>query len=121
MESMSVHFEIPPKTRVSGIGGNIIYYDREYQPDIGLVGFKGVCPKAPRKGYVYFFDSDTTRKMSRMQIKPEDAKPIHVFEFPETFMRRANVTYEAQNKPNKETTQELTKQFLRSRQPATKP
>lgn len=104
-------------------GAQISYFDREYQPGIGLIGWigVGVCPKPVGTGHMYFYDLETDKKIRRMQIKPEDAAPMHVFEFPESFMRRANAMYEAQNKPNKEVTQGLIKQFFESRQPVAKP
>ncbi len=104
-------------------GASITYFDREYQPGIGLIGWMGVgvCPKPIGTGRMYFYDFETAEKISRMKIKSEDAKPMHVIEFPETFMRRANAVYEAQSKPNKEVTQGLIKQFFESRKSAPKP
>lgn len=104
-------------------GASITYFDREYQPGIGLIGWMGtgVCPEPIGTGRMYFYDMDATEKISRMKIKAEDAKPMHVFELPESFMKRAHAVYEAQNKPNKEVTQRLIKQFFETRQPAAKP
>lgn len=104
-------------------GADIAYFDREYQPGVGLIGWIGIgiCPKPIGTGRMYFYDQETTEKISRMKIKAEDAKPMHVIEFPESFMRRANAVYEAQNKPNSEVTQRLLKQFFESRQPVVKP
>ncbi len=104
-------------------GAQIAYFDREYQPGIGLIGWIGedVCPKPVGTSRMYFYDLETDKKIRRMQIKPEDAAPMHVIEFTEPFMRRANAVYEAQNKPNNDVTQRLIKQFFESRQPAAKP
>lgn len=109
--------------KFQNLGAQIAYFDREYQPGIGLIGWTGVgvCPKPIGTGRMYFYDIETSKRISRMQIKAEDAKPMHVIEFPESFMRRANGVYEAQNKPNNEVTQRLLKQFFESRQPGAKP
>lgn len=104
-------------------GASITYFDREYQPGIGLIGWMGtgVCPRPIGTGRMYFYDMDTDDKISHMKIKAEDAKPMHIFEISESFMRRANAAYVAQSKPNNEVTQRLMKQFFESRQPVAKP
>ncbi len=104
-------------------GAQIAYFDREFQPGIGLIAWigTGVCPKPVGVGHMYFYDLRTAAKISHKQIKPEKAKPMHVIEFPESFMRRANVVYEAQNKLNKEISEGLIKQFFKSRQLPMKP
>ncbi len=101
----------------------VAYFDREYEPGIGLAGWVGlgVCPKPVGTGHMYFYDQETSERINRMQIKSEDAKPMHVIEFPKSFMRRANAAYERDNKPNTNATERLMREFLESRQPSTKP
>lgn len=95
----------------------ISYFDREYQSGIGLIGWVGlgVCPKPIGVGRMNFHDATTVRKLAKMQIKEENVKPMHTFEFSESFMRRANAVYEAENKQNREVAQRLIKQFFESR------
>lgn len=109
--------------KFQGLAASIAYFDRDYQPGIGLIGWigSGVCPKPIGTGHMDFYDMDTAEKISHMKIKAGDAKQMHTIEFSESFMRRANAVYEAQNKPNKDVTQRLIKQFFESRQPAAKP
>ncbi len=95
----------------------IAYFDREYQSGVGLIGYigEGVCPKTIGIGQLPFYDVETQDKVGRMQIKPGDAKPMHVIELPESFMRRANAVYQHDNKPNVAVTERLKQQFFQSR------
>ncbi|HXX75785.1 MAG TPA: hypothetical protein VEI50_11690 [Nitrospiraceae bacterium] len=95
----------------------IAYFDREYEPGVGLIGWVGigVCPTPIGMGQIAFFDVETQDKINHMQVKREDAKPIHVIELPESFMRRANIVYERDNKPNVAVTERLKQQLLQSR------
>ena len=101
----------------------VAYFDREFQPRIGLIGWigGGVCPRPVGTGYMHFYDEETSQKINRMQIKPENVKPLHVIEFPKSFMQRANAVYEVQSKQNKEAAQKLIKQFFELRQPPGRP
>lgn len=104
----------------SSLPANIAYFDREYQPGVGLIGWvgHGVCPKTAGIGNMKFYDLQTREKMSRGEIaskKIKDIKPLLTFEFSESFMRRANGLYEAENKQNKEVAQRLIQQFFESR------
>lgn len=99
---------------------SISYFDREYQPGIGVIGWVGlgVCPKPIGVGKMFFYDTKTREKMSRGEIafkKIKDIKPMLAFEFSESFMRRANALYEVENKQNKEVAQRLIRQFFESR------
>lgn len=104
----------------------VSYFDREYQPGIGVVGWVGlgVCPKPIGVGKMFFYDAQTREKMRKGEIafkKMKDIKPQHVFEFSESFMRRANAVYEVENKSNQEVAQRLIKQFFESRKAVTEP
>lgn len=94
-----------------------VYFDREYQPGIGLIGWVGlgVCPDPVGVGRMNFYDLATVMKLQKAQIRERDAKPTYTFEFSESFMRRANALYEAENKQNREVAQRLIKQFFESR------
>lgn len=94
-----------------------VYFDREYQAGIGLIGWVGlgVCPTPIGIGRMNFYDLETVKKLQKTQIRERDAKPVHAFEFSESFMRRANAVYETENKQNKEVAQRLIKQFFESR------
>lgn len=101
-------------------GGAITYYDREYQPGVGVIGWSSIdfCPRTIGKGQITFYDVRTTEKMLKGEIslkKITDVKATHTFEFSESFMRRANAVYEAENKQNKEVAQRLFRQFFESR------
>lgn len=104
----------------SSLPGNITYFDRDYQPGVGLIGWAGhgVCPKSVGIGNMKFYDLQIREKMSRGEIAPKkikDIKPMLTFEFSKSFMRRANAVYEAENKQNREVAQRLIKQFFESR------
>lgn len=109
--------------KFQNLSARVAYFDREYQPGIGMIGWVGVgvCPRPIGIGHMYFYDLETSEKISHMQVKLEDVKPMHVIEFPESFMRRANSAYERDNKPSNEVTERLLKQFFESRQPSPKP
>lgn len=101
-------------------GGAITYYDREYQPGVGVIGWSSIdfCPKTTGKGQIVFYDIQTTKKISKGEIalkRIKDVTPAHTFEFSELFMRRANALYEAENKQNREIAQRLIRQFFESR------
>jgi hypothetical protein len=98
-----------------------VYFDREYQPGIGLIGWVGlgVCPDPVGVGRMNFYDLATVMKLQKAQIRERDAKPTYTFEFSESFMRRANALYEAENKQNREVAQRLIKQFFESRKAKT--
>lgn len=96
---------------------SVAYFDREYQPGVGLIGWVGigVCPKPVGTGHISFYDLDTERQISHMQIKRESATPMHVIELPESFMRRANTVYQRDSKRNTEVAQRLMQQFIESK------
>lgn len=95
----------------------VAYFDREYESGVGLIGWigVGVCPKTIGIGQLALFDVDTQEKINHMQIKTEDAKPMHVIELPESFMRRANVVYQRDNQSNAAVSDRLTQQFVQPR------
>lgn len=103
-------------------GGAITYYDREYQPGVGVIGWSSIdfCPNTMGKGQIIFHDAQVGGRIRKGEIgfkQIKDIKPIHVFEFSESFMRRANALYEAENKQNREVAQRLIRQFFESRKP----
>lgn len=101
----------------------VAYFNREYYTGVGLIGWVGVgvCPDPIGTGRISFYDLETEDKIGHMQIKREDAKPMHIIELPESFMRRANAIYIRDNKPNVAATEGLRQQFLESGRPSTKP
>lgn len=109
--------------KYSSGAASVAFFDREYQPGVGLIGWIGigVCPISIGTGQITFFDINTQEKISHMQMKREDAKPMHVIELPESFMRRANVIYQHDNKPNSVVTERLKQQFLDSSESPPKP
>ncbi len=98
-------------------GGNILFFDREFQPKVGLLSWGGidVCPEAPSKGQILFYDYQTTSKILKGEIMDKNAKPMRTFDLSESFMRRANAVYEDENKQNREAAQRLIQQFFESR------
>jgi hypothetical protein len=96
---------------------SVAYFDRDYRTGVGMIGWigLGVCPQPIGTGHMYFYDSETSKRISLGQIKPDDAKPVHTIEFPESFMRRANAVYQAQDKPNGEVARRLIEQFVEAR------
>jgi hypothetical protein len=107
---LSLVWSIPPTT--SGNLWTITYYDKEFQPTVGLIGFYGLCPTVPAKAYMRFYDLETTARAARMQIQLKDATATHVVELPQAFMKRANEKYKQLNKPNEEVIQRQLRQFF---------
>lgn len=101
-------------------GGSLTYFDQEYQAGVGVIGWSGidVCPRSIGKGQIIFHDVQVGRKIRNGEIgfkRLRDIKPMHVFEFSESFMRHANAVYEVENKQNSEVAQRLIRQFFESR------
>jgi len=96
-----------------GGAASIKYFDRDFAKDIGLISFTGlgVCPRVVSEGYMNIYDKDTAYKLSRGVIQKENATPMHVFEFPESFLGRANVVYKIKDLNNVKFTRQLLKEF----------
>lgn len=99
----------------------IIYYDREYEPGVGLIAYRGpgVCPPrhtGPETVFTEFLDKDDVRKWARGQIVLKDARVLHRIEYPQTFLSRARAVYAEGNEPNEVTMDRLIKQFMEARQ-----
>lgn len=92
---------------------SIKFFDRGFSQGIGLISYTGlgVCPRVISKGYMNIYDKDTAYKLSRGIIRKENATPMHVFEFPKKFIKRANVLYKNKNVDNVKVTRRLLKQF----------
>jgi len=90
------------RENVGGWTSSIIYYDREYEPRVGLIGYrgKGVCPSyvGPDKIYMPFFASEDFRKFQNRQMPVQDMRIVHRIIFPKFFLRRANANHFERNK-----------------------
>ncbi|MEO5375841.1 MAG: hypothetical protein H7840_16545 [Alphaproteobacteria bacterium] len=85
---------------------DIVYFDREYQPGVGLIGYvgPGVCPNLNAAG-----------PASMIFVRPEEAgapqqghiPTMHVMEFPESYLGRLREIYATVNHGGKETTDRL--------------
>lgn len=98
----------------------IRYFDREYEPGVGLISYIGVgfCPPqytGPDPIYSEYLDKDDVRRWSRGQLALQDARVLHRIEFPQTFLARARAAYAEGNKPNEATQDQLIQQFMESR------
>jgi len=73
MEGMSLGWSIP--NVVTGGIWSILYYDKQFQPKIGLIGIRGLCPIAPHRAYMYFYDKETTEKRRYGRIRWKTLSP----------------------------------------------
>lgn len=100
---------------VSPAPANLVYFDREYGPGVGLLGYigYGVCPhrELTWPAIMNFYSSDDMQKASKGLLKPRDMRPTHVIEIPESYMSRLRPAYVEQNKPNEEVMENLTRGF----------
>ena len=95
---------------------SVIYYDKEIASGVGQIGYLGsVCPDLVGVGKLTFRSAETNIKFMKGDISYKNDSPVHVMEFPVSFMRRANAAYVRDNKPNKEVTDRLMRQFIDSK------
>jgi hypothetical protein len=83
---------------------NVVFFDRDYEPGIGVLSRvgSGVCPPSvPGPG--------------RMQFFAATKRVVHTIQLPESYLARVRVAYEAQNKPNEDVTRNLIRQFFEKR------
>jgi len=106
----------------SGWPSSIIYYDREYEPGVALIGYrgKGVCPKyaGPDEVSMPFSSNEDFQKYRNGQLKVQDIRIIHRIIFPRPFLERANAVYVAQNKPVDQFVDGLIQQFFEAKKAA---
>ncbi|MGV3653813.1 MAG: hypothetical protein ACO1N5_06310, partial [Noviherbaspirillum sp.] len=97
----------------------IIYYDREYEPGVALIGYRGmgVCPKytGPEQVSMPFSSNEDFQKYRRGLLPEKDIRTVHRIDFPQSFLTRARAVYAEENKPNEQTTERLIQQFFASR------
>lgn len=89
-------------------------FDMEYEPGVVMLGYQGACPVFDGDGpgvINYYTQSELTRTRG---VNPQS---VHAVEIPETFVKKIRAIYLEQNKPNREVTQRLYEDFLRSREP----
>jgi hypothetical protein len=87
-------------------------FDREYEPGVVLLSYKGACPALEGKGagvINYYTQIELTRTRG---VNPQS---IHAVEIPEAFVRKIRTIYLEQNKSNQGVTQRLYEDFLRAR------
>ena len=105
--------------RFSQGGAKIIYYDREYEPGVAVIGYRGmgVCPKyaGPEQVSMPFESNEDFQKYRRGLLAEKDIRTVHRIEFPQSFLARARAVYAEGNKPNEQTTERLIRQFFASR------
>ncbi len=99
-------------------GGNasVKSFNREFDGDLQVISYvgMGVCPRVVAQGRMAFYDKEAASKLSKAIVRKEDVDPVHVFEFSEEFMKRANSSYKEKNKKNIDVTDRLMKQFKKS-------
>lgn len=100
-------------------GASVIAYDQQLHGGVTWISWSGigVCPRYVGPASVPFFDLETQRKLSTMRMPREKAQVMHRVEIPESYIRRAKVAYERDNKPNQEVIQRLLRNFQENRQP----
>lgn len=96
-------------------GGELMYYDRKYQPGIGLLGVAGYCPEQPARAKFYFYDMEAREKAAKGEIRFFDAKPVLTWDVPESYLKRANAAFKRDEKPNQAVIERLKRQFFESR------
>ncbi|WP_435626601.1 hypothetical protein [Candidatus Ferrigenium straubiae] len=105
-------------------GASLALFDREYDPGIGLLSYigSGVCPQyiGPEKVQMIYENSRDLDQFTKGHLKRNDVRPIHIIEFPQRFLQRANAAYNAQNKPNEDVMNNLIRSFFDSRKGNTK-
>jgi hypothetical protein len=113
MDGNTLAWRIPPK--VGGGAWSIAYYDKEFQPTIGVIGFHGLCPMAPRPAQLLFFDLENARRAYRgeRRVGDPDPSPMHAVEFSQDFMKRAHDEYVRGSKPSRDVAQRLVDQYLK--------
>jgi hypothetical protein len=93
--------------------GRILYFDREYEPNVAMIGFGRACPSktVDAAAYVGFFsqeEQDRTRGFIQNYA--------HIAEFSAEYMRRITAAYIEQDKPNSEVAKRLYEDYLKRRQ-----
>jgi len=105
-----------------GWPSSIIYYDREYEPGVALIGYsgKGVCPSyaGPEEVSMPFSSNEDFQKFRNGQIQRRDIRIVHRIIFPRSFLERANAFYALQNKPVDEFIDGLVEQFFAAKRAA---
>jgi len=107
-----------PKGLRRAPGAFVVYYDKAFRPGVMLVSWEGpaLCPAPIGRAEMNFRTWDVTEQIMYGRIKREDAPFMHQVQIPESYVRRANVIYERENKPNQEVVQRLLRNFQDGRQ-----
>lgn len=91
-------------------------FDREYEPGVVLLSYRGACPNFDGTGpgiLRYYTQAELTRTRG---MNPQS---VHAVEIPEAYVKKIRAVYLAQKKPNEEVTKRLYEDFLRSRSAVT--
>lgn len=100
-------------------GAQLVLFDREYEPGIGLISWigVGVCPKymGPEKVRMQFVNPDDFQQFRHGKLAEKDVRLVHIVEFSQRFLQRANAAYNAQNKPNEDVIDNLIQDYFRAR------
>lgn len=103
----------------NGWPSSIIYYDREYEPGVALIGYrgKGVCPQyvGPDEVSMPFESNEDFQKFRRFQLAEKDIRIVHRIIFPKSFLVRANAVYSVQNQTKEKFLDDIIEQFHQSR------
>lgn len=87
-------------------------FDREYEPGVILLSYKGACPAFDGNGpgiLNYYTQTELTRTRG---VNPQS---VHTVEIPDVFVKKIRVIFKTQNKPNEAVSKRLYEDFLRSR------
>lgn len=100
-------------------GSQLALFDREYEPGVGLISWvgSGVCPEyiGPEKVRMQFVNPDDFQQYRQGKLAEKEIRLIHIIEFSQRFLQRANAAYTAQNKPNEDVMNNLIRGFFDSR------
>lgn len=100
-------------------GSDLALFDREYESGVGLLSYigSGVCPEymGPEKVRMQFINPDDFQQFRQGKLTEKEIRIIHIIEFPQRFLQRANAAYTAQNKPNEDVMNNLIRGFFDSR------
>jgi hypothetical protein len=87
-------------------------FDREYEPGVVLLSYRGACPVFDGDGsgiINYYTENELTRTRG---VNPQS---VHAVEIPGVFVKKIRAIYLMQNKPNQAVTQRLYEDFLRAK------
>jgi hypothetical protein len=91
----------------------IVYFDKEYEPQITLIGFLHACPMTKNFGFAAELNFYSEAEYQRVRgVNPAAA---HIVMFSRTYMKKIIDAYIAQNKPNVDITNRLIQDFFDSR------